>query len=104
MASPPGDDAAMQIHLPSAKSCAVAFAVLVAPVVASAVEVYGGGGTTGAELGLAQSVVSAVSVRLEVDALRYSTSFTTSGIDYDARFDATNAGGDALSRDRLGPP
>ena len=31
-------------------------------------------------------------MRLEVDALRYSTSFTTSGIDYDAKLEATNAG------------
>ena len=41
---------------------------------------------------MAQPVAGNVSVRLEIDVLRYSSSFTTSGIDYDTRFKTTNAG------------
>ncbi len=82
----------MHTNHPFSKRIAVLAALLLGPLAAAATEVYGGAGTTGGELGLAQALGASASFRLEVDALRYSTSFTTSGIDYDARFNATNAG------------
>ena len=74
------------------KRFAFAAVLLLGPLTGAATEVYGGAGTTGGELGLAQPLGSSASFRLEVEALRYSSSFTTSGIDYDTRFKATNAG------------
>ncbi|MEO8924993.1 MAG: hypothetical protein ABI330_19575 [Caldimonas sp.] len=73
------------------KTRTLAAVLLLGPLTAAAVEIYGGVGTTGGEVGLAQSVAAAASVRVEVNALRYSSSFTTSGIDYDTKLEATNA-------------
>ena len=67
-------------------------ALLLAPVTARGAELYGGVGTTGAELGVAQKVSESMAIRLEADALSYRTHFSTNGIEYAAKLKATNAG------------
>ena len=81
------------MYLPlSMKPIVAAIALVLSPLAASSAEVYGGVGTTGAELGFAQALSGSLNVRLDVNALGYSTNFSTSGIDYDARLKATTAG------------
>ena len=81
------------MHFPfSATPIAAAIALAVSPLAASSAEVYGGIGTTGAELGVAQALADSFTVRLDANLLRYSTHFTTSGIDYNAKLKAANAG------------
>jgi hypothetical protein len=55
-------------------------------------EVYGGGGTTGFEVGVAQPLSSRFAARLEANSLHVTRSFTTSDVDYDAKVKANNAG------------
>jgi hypothetical protein len=61
-------------------------------ITAGAVEVYGGVGTTGLELGLAQPVAASVVARIDINALDITHSFTTSDIDYDAKLKMSNVG------------
>ena len=62
------------------------------PCTANAVEIDGGAGTTGAEIGVALPLSDAFAARLDYNALRYTRSFTTDSIDYDAKLKASNAG------------
>ena len=55
-------------------------------------EVYGGGGTTGFELGVSQAFADSVGGRIEANTLRVTRDFNTSGVDYDARLKFNNAG------------
>ena len=59
---------------------------------AHAVEIYGGAGTTGAEIGISQSISSAFSARLDYNTFEINRSFTTNDIHYDAKLKASNAG------------
>jgi hypothetical protein len=61
-----------------------------APVLA--VELYGGGGTTGFELGLSQPLTAGVGLRVEGNTLSVTRDFNTSGVDYDAKLKFRNAG------------
>jgi hypothetical protein len=79
-------------RLPSAPLIATAIAFALAPAAARSAEVYGGIGTTGGEIGVAQTLAGSLALRLDANALSYSTHFSTSGIDYDAKLKATNAG------------
>ena len=76
----------------SAKPIAAAIALVLSPLAASSAEVYGGAGTTGAEIGVAQAMADSLTVRLDANTLSYGTHFSTNGIDYDAKLKATNAG------------
>ena len=77
----------------SAQPIAAAIALLLlSPFAATSAEVYGGAGSTGGEIGVAQAVGASVTVRLEGNALSYRTHFSTNGIDYDARLKSNNAG------------
>ena len=82
----------MDRNLHAAPFAFAAFAFLCCSTAASAAEFYLGGGTTGAEVGVAQPVGSGLTLRLEGNALTYRTHFNTDGIDYDARLKANNAG------------
>jgi hypothetical protein len=70
---------------------AAAIALVSFPLAAASAELYGGVGSTGGEIGIAQPLGDALSVRLEGNALSYRTHFTTNGIDYDARLRSGNA-------------
>lgn len=70
---------------------ALALACLI-PHRSNAVEVYGGAGTTGLELGVSQPLSDAVVARLDYNALKITRSFTTNSIDYDARLKSSNVG------------
>jgi len=59
---------------------------------AAAAEVYGGGGTTGFELGLSQPLADGVGLRIEANSLNVTRDFNTSGVDYDAKLKFGNAG------------
>lgn len=59
---------------------------------ASADEVYGGAGTTGLEVGYGLKLNAASGVRVDVNFLHYSPSFSTSDVDYDAKLKFGNAG------------
>jgi hypothetical protein len=76
----------------AARPIAAAIALVLVPLAAASAEVYGGAGSTGAEIGMAQALGSAFTFRLEGNALSYHTHFSASGIDYDARLKASNAG------------
>jgi hypothetical protein len=79
------------MHCPHFATPIVAAIVLVlSPIAASSAEIYGGLGTTGAEIGVAQALSDRFSVRLDANTLRYGTHFSTNGIDYDAKLKATN--------------
>jgi hypothetical protein len=75
----------------SAKPIATAIALVLLPLAAASAEIYGGAGSTGGEIGVAQAVGSSFTMRLEGNALSYRTHFTTDGIDYDARLKSSNA-------------
>ena len=62
------------------------------PMGANAVEIYGGAGTTGAEIGVSARLSESVVGRLDYNALNFTRRFTTSNIDYDAKLKASNAG------------
>lgn len=68
-----------------AAACGVAAA-------ASADEVYGGAGTTGVEMGYGLKLDATRGVRVEANLLKYSPSFSTSDVDYDAKLKFGNAG------------
>jgi hypothetical protein len=76
----------------SAKPIAAAIALVLFPLAASSAEMYGGAGSTGGEIGVAQALGSSFTVRLEGNALSYRTHFSASSIDDDARLKANNAG------------
>lgn len=59
---------------------------------ASAAEIYGGAGTTGAEVGVSARVHESITGRLEFNALSFTRRVTTNNIDYDAKLKASNAG------------
>lgn len=59
---------------------------------ASAAEVYGGIGTTGVELGYGQKWSDDFGIRVDGSFLRYTPSFSTSDVDYDAKLKFANAG------------
>ncbi|MEP6875961.1 MAG: hypothetical protein ABI887_16505 [Burkholderiales bacterium] len=62
------------------------------PRSSNAVEIYGGAGTTGLELGVSQPLSDAIVARLDYNALKITRSFTSSDIDYDAELKSSNAG------------
>lgn len=68
------------------------FLIVLAALPAGAAELYGGVGTTGLEVGVAQPLSNDFSARLDVNWLRVTRNFTTSNVDYDARFKASNFG------------
>ena len=68
------------------------FLVVLSALPAAAAELYGGIGTTGLEVGLAQPISNDCSARLDVNWLRVTRHFNTSDIDYDARYKASNLG------------
>jgi hypothetical protein len=76
----------------SAQPIAISIALAVFPLGASSSEVYGGVGTTGGEIGIAQGVGNSLTARIDVDVLSYRSHFSTSGIDYDVKLKANNAG------------
>jgi hypothetical protein len=59
---------------------------------ATAAELYGGGGTSGFELGLSQPLADSVGLRVEANSLNITRDFDTSGVRYDARLKFGNAG------------
>lgn len=73
-------------------SLSLASLVVVSALPAGAAELYGGVGTTGLEVGVAQPLSDAISARLDVNYLRVTRNFNTSNIDYDARIKASNLG------------
>ena len=73
-------------------SITVAALLATRPFAATAVEIYGGAATTGAEIGVAQTLSDAVTGRLEYNALSYTRTFSSSSIDYNAKLKASNAG------------
>ena len=75
-------------------SLPIAFAatLALAAIDAHALDAYGGVGTTGVEVGVAQPLGGMLSARLDFNWLHASHHFSTSDIDYDARFKASNAG------------
>ncbi len=75
----------------SAKPIASALALVLFPLAASSSAIYGGAGSTGGEVGVAQAVGSSFAVRFEGNALSYRSHFTTNGVDYNARLKAGNA-------------
>ncbi len=74
-----------------AKPIAFAIALVLFPLAASSAEIYVGAGSTGGEIGVAQSLGDSFTIRLEGNALSYRTHFTADGIDYDARLKSGNA-------------
>lgn len=73
-------------------SCGALAALSCVTVNVLGAEVYGGGGTTGFEIGVAQPLSGRFAVRLEANSLNATRSFTTSSVDYDAKVKANNAG------------
>jgi hypothetical protein len=71
--------------------CAATAALSCIAFNASAAEVYGGGATTGFEIGLAQPLGDRFAVRLEANSLSVTRNFTTSDVDYDAKVKFSNA-------------
>ena len=57
---------------------------------AHAGELYGGGGTTGFELGFAQPFADRFAARIEFNSLRVTRDYNTSGVDYDAKVKFNN--------------
>jgi hypothetical protein len=72
-------------------SCAALAALSCASINALAAEVYGGGATTGFEIGLAQPLGDRFAARLEANSLSVTRNFTTSDVDYDAKVKFSNA-------------
>jgi hypothetical protein len=73
-------------------SCGALAALSCVTVHASGAEVYGGGGTTGFEIGLTQNFANGFAARIEANSLSVTRDFTTSGVDYDAKVKFSNAG------------
>lgn len=73
-------------------SLSLASLLVVSALPAGAAELYGGVGTTGLEVGVAQPLSSAFSARLDLNWLHVTRSFNTSNIDYDAKLKASNLG------------
>ena len=73
-------------------SCGALVALSCVTVHAVGAEVYGGVGTTGYEIGLAQTVGNGFGARIEANSLSIRRDFNTSGIDYDSRLKFSNAG------------
>ena len=73
------------------RSLLLVLAIATGPAFAD--EVYTGVGTTGVTLGVGRSVMSGGSARLEVNGLDYSRSYSSDGINYDARLRHTSAAG-----------
>ena len=74
----------------SIKPIAVAIAVAFLHLAAESAEIYGGVGSTGGEIGMAQALSDSLSVRFEGNVLGYRTHFATEGIDYDVRLKSKN--------------
>lgn len=79
------------MSLPCRRLLAVSLLVC-ATTHASAAELYGGGGTSGFELGLSQPLADGVGLRVEANGLNVTRDFSTSGVHYDAKLKFGNAG------------
>jgi hypothetical protein len=73
-------------------SCGALAALSCVTVHAWGAEVYGGGGTTGFEVGLAQTFTNGFAARIEANNLSITRAFNTSGVDYDAKVKFSNVG------------
>jgi len=74
----------------SIKPIAAAISLAFLHLAAQSAEIYGGVGTTGGEIGVAQALSESIGARFEGNALSYRTQFTTNGIDYDVRLKSQN--------------
>lgn len=80
------------MHRPfSTSPLAATFALLLLPLAAAGAEIYGGIGTTGGEIGIAQPLGITFGLRLEGNALGYRSHFNADGIEYDTRLKTGNA-------------
>ena len=86
--------ASPDLRSPTVKLLSLSLSSLVAlaALPAGAVELYGGVGTTGLEVGVSQPLSSVFSARLDYNWMHVSRNFSTSDIDYDAKIKASNVG------------